>query len=198
MEFIYGSHIIDQFDVHVDGNHRWDTDRMLEVDVYPVSLTNEGLYETDTNQTLASVKVPGQGYSDDTWIDYGHGNEGIPDLPKHIREAFDNAVALAKEAQNKAFTEWPGEYDEPSYFSGDTVFITEHRFPGQVEAHTANGGYIVHMADSGELAEFAESELEEYKQWLWEGITEEEWREEQKAPSRIQEEHEYRFGSDRI
>ena len=162
MTYIYGSHIAGQFDVQVDGNHRWDEDRICEIDVYPMSLTNEGFHETDTMaDALASREVPTGEYSDDKW--YGNTYEDdYAELPHHIRSAFKEAVAEAVKAQ-KLFT---GTF---KYAVGDTVFIPEHRFPGEVEALTVNGGYIVNMANSGELAEFAPDELEDYDNDRWNG-----------------------------
>lgn len=162
MDFIYGSHILGQFDVQVDSNNRYDTDRITEIDVYGLSLTNEGDHTTDTlSDALARREVPNlTGDCDDMW--YGTENmeaEAIQDLPESVRTAFKEAVAEATAKQTTTA--------EFKYAVGDTVFITEHRFPADVEAHTVNGGYIVDMANTGELAEFAPDELEDYDRERW-------------------------------
>lgn len=165
MDYIYGSYIAGQFDVQVDGNHRWDEDRICEIDVYPVSLTNEGFHTTDTMVVLASREVPTGEYADDMWYGATDAVEAstadLPELlPENIRAAFKEALVEAVAAQ-KLFD---GTF---RYAVGTTVFIPEHRFPGEVEAHTLNGGYIVNMANSGELAEFAPDELEDYDFEKW-------------------------------
>lgn len=164
MDYIHGSHIQGEFDVQVDGNHRWDEDRICEISVYPQSLTNEGLYETDTLQSLAHTEVPTGDYSDDMWyanVDVDTLKAMPKPLPENILTAYEMAVAVATSLQKK----YDGEF---KYAVGDTVFITEHRFPGDVEAHTVNGGYILNMANSGELGEFGPDELEDYSQERWE------------------------------
>lgn len=166
MTYIYGSHIAGQFDVQVDGNNHWEDTMICEIDVHPVSLTNEGYHSTDTmSDPLASRRVPTGEYSDDMWYGATDAVEAsTADLPEllheNIRAAFKEALVEAVAAQ-KLFT---GRF---KYAVGDTVFITEHRFPGDIEAHTVNGGYIVEMANSGELAEFAPDELEDYDADRW-------------------------------
>jgi hypothetical protein len=160
MQIIKGSHIIGFFDVQVDSNHRWDEDRMLEVDVYPVSLSADGTHETDGLTTLAHVEVPAGDFCEDTWLGSTATDEELSEFPEQVRAAFKQAVAEAT-AKQVGFN---GEF---KYALGDTVFITEHRFPGEVEGQTVNGGYIVNMAGSGELDEFAEDELEDYDQERW-------------------------------
>lgn len=166
MDYIYGSHIAGQFDVQVDGNNHWEDTMICEIDVYPVSLTNEGYHSTDTvSDPLASRRVPTGEYSDDMWYGATDAVEAstadLPEtLPENVRAAFKEALVEAVAAQ-KLFT---GTF---RYGLGTTVFIPEHRFPGEVEAHTVNGGYIVNMANSGELAEFAPDELEDYDDDLW-------------------------------
>lgn len=161
-DFIYGSHILGQFDTQIDSNHRWDEDRVTEIDVYPMSLTNEGFHETDTiSNALARREVPNAETCADMW--YGNidmDDEALKALPADVLKAFKEAIAEATANQKK----FEGEF---KYGIGDTVFIPEHRFPGDVEAYTTNGGYIVNMANSGELAEFAEDELEDYDSERW-------------------------------
>lgn len=161
-DFIYGSPIQGQFDTQIDSNHRWDEDRVTEIDVYPMSLTNEGFHETDmVAEPLASRRVPNAETCEDMW--YGNTDmedEAIKALPENILKAFKEAIAEATENQTK----FEGGF---KYEIGDTVFITEHRFPADVEAYTVNGGYIVNMANSGELAEFAPHQLEDYDNERW-------------------------------
>lgn len=161
MAYIKGSHIKGQFDVQVDGNHRWDEDKVCEIDVYAVSLNGDGFHETDTNESLVHVEVPTGDYADDMW--YGMPSEEwaqVSELPQNIRTAVENSVAEALAQHLKVER-------TQKYNVGDTVFITEYMFPGEVERHTVNGGYIIHMANSGERDEFAEDELEDYKPELW-------------------------------
>lgn len=158
MQDIKGSHILGQFDTQVDGNHRWDTDRIVEIDVHPVSLDKDGNYVTDLSTTLAHVEVPGEGYSDDMW--YGVEREAIEALPEHLRQPYANAIVTAVAKQGPRTT--------AGRSVGDTVFITEHRFPGEIEGVTVNGCYIVNMANSGELDEFRADELEDYDADRWE------------------------------
>jgi hypothetical protein len=164
MDYIYGSHIAGEFDVQVDGNNHWDDTKVCEIDVYPVSLSNEGFHETDTMEPLASREVPTGEYSDDGWYMLPSSWDALKAMPKplpeNILKAVEQAVAEAT-AKQKLFT---GKF---RYAVGDTIFIPEHRFPGEIEAHTVNGGYIVEMANSGELAEFAPDELEDYDDDLW-------------------------------
>lgn len=165
MDYIYGSHIAGQFDVQVDGNNRWDTDKVCEIDVYPMSLTNEGFYLTDTVvYALASRRVPTGEYSDDCWHMLPSAWGALKEMPKPLPENILKAVAEAVAEATAGQTVFGGEF---KYAVGDTVFIPEHRFPGDIEAHTVNGGYIVNMANSGERGEFAPSELEDYDQERW-------------------------------
>lgn len=160
MTYTKGSHITALFDVQVDGNNRWDTDQIVEVDVYPISLDADGFHSTDTEASLASVRVPGQGYSDDAWYTVPGAWDELRKLPEHIFKAVEQAVgvALANHLEVKR---------TQKYSKGDTVFITAERFPATVEAHTLAGGYILNMADSGELAEFGPDELEDYDADRW-------------------------------
>ena len=84
-------------DVHVDSNHRWETDRVLEVDAYAMVLTESGTYETDTSTPLASVEVPAGDYCEDVWIDT-RDRQTYDQLPPHARAAYDTVVALARKA----------------------------------------------------------------------------------------------------
>ena len=160
MTYIKGQHIKALFDVQVDGNHRWDTDRVLEVDAYPVSLDLDGKYAADTTEPLASVKLPTLDYSDDCWYQLPDEWEAVRKLPEHVRKAVEDVIT-------KALSTHLEIQRTQKYDRGATVFITEHRFPGEVEAHTVNGGYIVNMAGSGELGEFGPDELEDYDADLW-------------------------------
>jgi hypothetical protein len=155
------SHILGEFDVQIDGNHKFE-EGITQICVYPVSTDGEGFRETDTLESLVSVEVPSEGYSDDCWYDVPSAMDEVRKLPEHIVKATQNAVADALGKQlGTAITH------NFKYHVGDTVFITEHRFPGEVQHLTVDGGYIIDMANSGELAEFAESDLEDYDQERW-------------------------------
>jgi hypothetical protein len=154
------SHIKGEFDVQVDGNHRWDTDKVCEIDVYPVYIDADGDRATDTQTTLASVRIPTGDYSDDMWYDLPSAWEKLSELPAHIRAGVDKAIEYALAVHT-------GIKRTQKYDKGDRVFITEYRFPGEIVAHTIDGGYIVEMASSGVLDYFKESELEDYDQELW-------------------------------
>jgi hypothetical protein len=156
------SHILGEFDVQIDGNHQYE-EGITEIDVYPVEINAEGLRHTVTmDKPLASTEIPSEGYSDDCWYDIPSTMDQVRKLPDNIVKATQNAVAEALGKQLATAVR-----NDFKYHIGDTVFITEHRFPGEVEHLTVDGGYIVNMANSGERAEFAESELEDYNQELW-------------------------------
>lgn len=159
MELTKGWHIVGQFDVQVDSNHRWETDKVCEIDVYPMSLDADGNFVTDMQNTLAHVEVPAGNHCDDMW--YGSHDDAVKTLPEHLRQPFKEAVALADAKQ-----ETMRRTTAPRAV-GETVFITEHRFPGDIEAVTMNGCYIVNMANSGEVAEFRPDELEDYDAERW-------------------------------
>jgi len=151
----YGSHFLASFDVQVDGNHRWDEDKICEIDVYPQSLNTDGFYVTDTNEALASMRVPTGDYSDDKW--YASADpESVKALPEHLREAFEMAVAFATAKQAEGLTV------QHKWAVDDTVWVKEHIMPATVRELTVNGGYIVDMGDSGELDDFAPDELEDF------------------------------------
>lgn len=156
------AHIRGEFDVQVDGQYRWDEDKVCEIDVYPIRLNQDGNHETDTLVTLASVRVPTGDYSDDMWyyVPQVYSTDLLEKLPEQIKKGVEEAVAKALEVHNSIPR-------TQKYDVGTTVFIKEHRFPGDIEAHTLDGGYIINMANSGELGEFSESELEDYNQELW-------------------------------
>lgn len=154
------SHILGEFDVQIDGNHQYE-EGVTEIDVYPVTIDSEGKRSTDTLKTLASTEIASNGYGDDCWYDVPSAFEEIRKLPKHVVEATEMAVAVAMGLQMETAVK------THKYHIGDTVFITEHRFPGDVRHLTVDGGYIIEMANSGELAEFSENELEDYNQELW-------------------------------
>lgn len=155
------SHIKCNFDVQVDGNHRWDEDRVCEISVYPVYIDRQGFRATDTTTTLASTEVSTGDYSDDCWYDFpAKFTELVANVPDGIREAVEMAIAIAM-SRHLAIGR------TQKYDVGQTVFLSVHRYPGKVEAHTVDGGYIIDMADSGSLAEFDESELEDYDRERW-------------------------------
>lgn len=155
------SHILGEFDVQIDGNHQYE-EGITEIDVYPVSIDSEGIRNTDTLTILVSVHVPSVGYSDDCWYDIPSAMEDVRKLPDNIVKATQNAIAEALGKQLGTAVQ-----NTYKYHVGDTVFIPEYKFPGEVEHLTVDGGYILNLANSGERAEFAESELEDYDPELW-------------------------------
>lgn len=155
MTYNHGSEMIASFDVQVDGNHRWDEDRVCEIDVYRQSLNADGFYETDTTESLAHVEVPTGDYSADLWFASAD-PEAVKAQPEHLRKAFEQAVAEATAKQAEGLTV------AHKWAVGDTVWVTEYIMPGTVQDLTVTGGYIVDMGDTGELDEFREAELEEF------------------------------------
>jgi hypothetical protein len=154
------AHILGEYDVQVDGNHQYE-EGITEIDVYPVSIDANGHRTTDTLTTLASTEIASNGYSDDQWFDVPSMFTQLRELPSHIVEPAGMAIAVAMNLQMQSAK------TTHKYHIGDTVFLPEYKFPGDVRHLTVDGGYIIEMANSGELAEFAESELEDYKQELW-------------------------------
>ncbi|QFG12774.1 hypothetical protein PBI_MIMI_300 [Arthrobacter phage Mimi] len=154
------SHILGEFDVQIDGNHRYE-DSVTQIDVYPVYIDTLGKRSTDTTKTLASTEIPSEGYADDCWYDVPSAFDEIRKLPHHVVEATGMAIAVAMNLQMETAKK------DHKYHIGDTVFLPEYKFPGDVRHLTVDGGYIIDMANTGELAEFSESELEDYDQELW-------------------------------
>jgi len=89
-----------QFDIHIDSNHRWDTDRVMEIDVYPMVQNLDGTTATDTQTTLASVRIPAQDISLDTWID-STDQAARSELPTHIRTAYLCVIIIANAVQKE-------------------------------------------------------------------------------------------------
>jgi hypothetical protein len=156
------SHILGEFDVQIDGNHQYD-EGITEIDVYPVSIDADGNRTTDTLTTLASTEIPSNGYADDKWYDVPSAFTELRELPSHIVEPAGMAIAVAMNLQMQSAK------TTHKYHIGDTVFIPEYKFPGDVRHLTVDGGYIIEMANSGELDEFAEDELEDYDAARWQG-----------------------------
>jgi hypothetical protein len=156
----FSATFLNRFDVQVDSNHRWDTDRILEVDVYTISVDTDGEISTDSLNPVVSVKIPAQDFCDDRWIDSTEEHE-VKALPNHARAAFDAAVMLAKVLQEQPATpfKWP---------VGATLFATYNRYPVEVIAHATDGSYIVDEANSGVIGVYAESLLEDYDRERWE------------------------------
>lgn len=148
------------FDVQVDSNHRWSEDRVLEVTVYPLSIDADGEISTDTFTTLAHIEIPNQeNLCEDTWISSENVTE-LENLPERWQDAVRKALELADAAQ--ATTDKPMRYE-----AGQTVFLTEYRFPGDVENITTDGRYVIQMANSGVIDIFEEDELEPYDYDRW-------------------------------
>lgn len=154
------SHILGEFDVQIDGNHQYE-EGITEIDVYPVSIDGDGYRTTDTTETLSSTEIPSNGYTNDKWYDVPSAFDEIRELPEHVVKATEMAVAVAISLQMESAVK------THKYHIGDTVFIPEYKFPGEVQHLTVDGGYILEMANSGELDEFAEDELEDYDSERW-------------------------------
>jgi hypothetical protein len=153
------SHILGEFDVQIDGNHQYE-EGITEIDVYPVFIDGDGHRSTDTSITLASTEIASNGYADDKWYDVPSTLDEIRALPKHVVEATEMAIAVAMSLQLESAT-------KPARSIGDTVFLPEYKYPGTIDHLTVDGGYIIDMASTGELAEFGEEEVEDYKPELW-------------------------------
>ena len=149
------------FDIQVDSNHTWDEpNRTVQIEVFPLGITAEGLNETDGITTLAFVEIPnGTDVCEDMWYD-STDTEALPKLPQTWQDAVRSAVETAKETQ--------GPLGPMRYAYGQTVFLTEHRFPGDVEDFTTDGRYVVEMANSGIRDVFTEAEMEPYDANRWE------------------------------
>lgn len=94
-----GSYIVGRFDINVDANHNPGT---VEVDVYPMYVTDRGHVDTDTWRTsLAHVEVPDTTeWGGDEWYDTGLTSTTgeLADLPHDIQQAVDSALAQARVA----------------------------------------------------------------------------------------------------
>lgn len=91
-----------KFDVHIDSNHRWDTDRVMEIDAYPLLDKGDGTYEPDMSRYVASIRIPAGDIRIDTWIDNQEASE-IWDLPKVVRDAYNCVIILANSVQKESF-----------------------------------------------------------------------------------------------
>lgn len=89
-----------KFDVQIDSNHRWDEDRVMEIDAYPLIQNDDGTTDTDTLNTLASVRIPALDICMDTWIASTESDE-ISELPPVVKEAYHSVVALATAVQKE-------------------------------------------------------------------------------------------------
>lgn len=89
-----------KFDVQIDSNHRWDEDRVMEIDAYPLLQNEDGTTETDTLNTLASVRIPARDICMDTWIASTESDE-IAELPPVVKDAYYAVVALATVVQKE-------------------------------------------------------------------------------------------------
>ena len=151
------------FDIQVDSNHTWDEpNRTVQISVYSMGIDAEGYNVTETMESLAEVEIPNTvDKCEDMW--YGSTDtEGLSKLPQAWQDAVRSAVETAAKVQG------PLKHTM-RYGYGDTVFLTEHRFPGDVEDFTTDGRYVVEMANSGVRDVFTESELEDYDSDRWNG-----------------------------
>lgn len=87
------------FDVQIDGNHKYEEGK-TEIDVYPVYRNASGLLATSTLQTVYSIEIPSDGYSNDIWC--ATDEPPVPSLPEHIVAAYKDAV---KTATDRYFSE---------------------------------------------------------------------------------------------
>jgi hypothetical protein len=88
------------FDIHIDSAHRWDVDRVLEIDAYPLVHKEHGVTETDTLTTLASVRIPSFNVPVDMWVASSNMSE-ISLLPQFVKDACATVVALALIVEGK-------------------------------------------------------------------------------------------------
>jgi hypothetical protein len=149
-----------RFDVQVDSNHRWDTDRILEIDVYTISVNADGEIQTDSLNPVLSVNIPAGDWCEDVWID-SNDTERISELPANVRSAYNGAVTLAKSLQNRPDAPYKWEV-------GTVLFATYNRYPVEVIAHATDGSYIVEEANSGVIGVYMEHLLEDYDRERWE------------------------------
>jgi hypothetical protein len=82
------------YDIHIDSNHRWETDKVMEIDAYPLILKEDGTTETDMQTTLASVRVPSFDVNIDMWVASSNMSE-IGHLPQFVLNAYATAATLA-------------------------------------------------------------------------------------------------------
>jgi hypothetical protein len=88
------------YDIHIDSNHRWETDKVMEIDAYPLILKEDGTTETDMQTTLASVRVPSFDVNIDMWVASSNMSE-ISLLPQFVKDACATVVALALIVEGK-------------------------------------------------------------------------------------------------
>jgi hypothetical protein len=153
--------LLNSFDIQIDSNHTWgEPVRTVDISVYELIIDEFGNTSTDTLTPLAHVEIHNaEAKCEDTWLS-SEDTGDIAKLPERWQVAVRQAVELAAAIQTKP--------SEPfRYEVGDTVFLTEHRFPADVEYYTTEGYYVVNMANSGERGTFTEAEIEPYDFDRW-------------------------------
>jgi hypothetical protein len=149
------------YDVQVDSNHQWgESVRNVEISVYELNIDADGNVSTDTLSSLVHVEIHNAEIKcEDTWLSSENEDE-IDKFPVRWQTAIRKAIETARAIQTKPATEW-------TYGVGDTVFLSEYRFPADVEYVTTDGRYVVNMANSGVLDIFTEDEVETYTAERW-------------------------------
>lgn len=149
------------YDVHVDSNHTWDEPvRTVQIGVYELNVDDEGNVSTDMLTPLVSVEFHNaEAKCEDIWLNAENIDE-VEKFPERWQVAIYKAIDSARALQTKPAKDW-------TYGAGQTVFLTEYRFPADVEYVTTDGRYVVNMANSGVMDIFTEDEIEPYDAERW-------------------------------
>lgn len=153
--------LLNTFDVQVDSNHQWgEAVRNVEISVYPLSIDADGEVSTDTMDLLAHVEIHNaEAKCEDTWFSSDDA-DAVAALPERWKVAVGKALEIALALQTVP--------SEPfRYGIGDTVFLTEYRFPADVECYTTDGRYVLELANTGVRDIFAADEIEPYDSDRW-------------------------------
>lgn len=92
--------LVGKFDIHIDSNHRWETDRVMELDAYPMYELSDGNTGTDMTVPIASVRIPAGDYCEDIWIASTETKE-IFALPRVVTSAYLALVNVAMSVQHE-------------------------------------------------------------------------------------------------
>jgi hypothetical protein len=120
---------------------------VVEIDVSPMYRTPTGR-TTDLGHHLARVVIPANGFEHEGFI-MSDDTEWLGELPPHVREGYDAALALIGTPARR-------------YSTGDTVWITAHRMPGEIADYSTKGAYFVELAHAGVYDFFDEDQLEPF------------------------------------
>jgi hypothetical protein len=95
--------LVGKFDIHIDSNHRWETDRVLELDAYPLYEFPDSENGTSTDMTvpIASVRIPAGDYCEDIWIASTE-TEEIFKLPRVVISAYLALMNVAMSVQHES------------------------------------------------------------------------------------------------